>query len=331
MLIANFAQSMCKMRERVAVVAVASLTLVVLTLIEWQAILDSDTGGTIDHCQQLFDNDTTAVRRWSTVTAPPRADRLYVNFTCDDYRLMFTDTTGASTVGETRLAFVVLAYKDVAHVVNLIRMLYSPMDTYCIHVDAKSKRIYEPLRRFATCLPNVMLTRRQPVYWASHGILQANLNCIGDLLAERSWQYVISVSAQDVPLMSVDRMRQVIGTWNGRNDVEVINDVAHRHRYEYHHEVIVNQFGNMDGNRRTAQRKSPPPSNLTIYKNNVATTLTRQLAEFGVTSDVGMKLNEWLNDTDMPDEHFWATLVANEHVWPANAADKRNAFMSRVR
>lgn len=90
--------------------------------------------------------------------------------------------------------------------------------------------------------------------------------------------------------------------------------------------VVYNRFGNEDGNVRTKKLKSPPPHNLTIYKNNVATTLTRALVEHGVRSPIAIALRQWLRDTDMPDEHFWATLVGNEHLLPERAA----AYQSQV-
>ena len=90
--------------------------------------------------------------------------------------------------------------------------------------------------------------------------------------------------------------------------------------------MAYNRFGNEDGNVRTKELKSPPPYNLTIYKNNVATTLTRTLVEHGVWSPIAVALRQWLRDTDMPDEHFWATLVGNEHLLPERAA----AYQSQV-
>ena len=57
--------------------------------------------------------------------------------------------------------------------------------------------------------------------------------------------------------------------------------------------------------------RDAPPNGWHIYKSNVASTLSRDLVDYGVTARMADELLYWLRDTDMPDEHYWSTIVAN--------------------
>jgi hypothetical protein len=192
---------------RTAIVLCIVGTVAVLIFNTHDAV-DSGTVLTIDCCHhppppcaRLFDNDSGSITHWSRAQRSHSVEHDYINYTCADYRRLsgLDSPTGGRVDNNITLAFAILAYKDAAHVINLVRMLFTAHDYYCIHVDAKSRtRIYAHLRTFADCFDNIVLaSKREVVYWASHGILQANLNCIHDLLdVSNAWQYVISVSAQ---------------------------------------------------------------------------------------------------------------------------------------
>lgn len=82
---------------------------------------------------------------------------------------------------------------------------------------------------------------------SSRPMSTATVPCSTTALTAGSWKrcvidqsinrYVVSVSAQDVPLQSINQMRTSIRSWHGKNDIEVLNDKSHQRRYKYHHEV----------------------------------------------------------------------------------------------
>ncbi len=95
------------------------------------------------------------------------------NDTCDDY----TELSGFHRIAHSsnvKLAFVILAYRDVDHVINLIRMLYTDDTVFCVHLDNKSRAIYhQQLQYFSSCFKNIIVaTDTIDVFWAGHGILQ---------------------------------------------------------------------------------------------------------------------------------------------------------------
>ncbi len=56
-----------------------------------------------------------------------------------------------------------------------------------------------------------------------------------------TWTHVITLSAQDVPLYSNYELRYFIEhELNGKNDIEIIDDSAHEHRYNMVHMFDLN-------------------------------------------------------------------------------------------
>lgn len=52
---------------------------------------------------------------------------------------------------------------------------------------------------------------------------------------------------------------------------------------------------------------------MTIYKGNLAAIMSRDLCDWIVSAKEPKKFLQWLSDTDVPDEHFWATLIKNKN------------------
>ena len=93
---------------------------------------------------------------------------------------------------EFPLAYSFVVHKDAGQVERLLRALYRPHNVYCIHVDKKSASVfYNALKDIASCLPNVFLaSKREDVVYASYSRLQADLNCMEELLQVSLVQYV---------------------------------------------------------------------------------------------------------------------------------------------
>lgn len=85
-------------------------------------------------------------------------------------------------------------------------------------------------------------------------------------------------------------------------------------RYEYIHEPILDALGFEIEKNATLFLKSMPPHNLTLYKGNLASCLSRSIIKFALENETAMDLLNWLNDTNMPDEFFWSTLNHNEFL-----------------
>ena len=64
--------------------------------------------------------------------------------------------------------------------------------------------------------------------------------------------------------------------------------------------------------RTTNILHAPPPLNLTIRKGSKNVALTRAWAKMAVNDTLAISLQDWLEDTVIPDEHFYSTLASVE-------------------
>ncbi len=55
--------------------------------------------------------------------------------------------------------------------------------------------------------------------------------------------------------------------------------------------------------------KEPPPFNLTVYKGGKNVVLSRSMVHFLLRHPIAVKFREWLEDTFVPDESFYATMI----------------------
>ena len=60
---------------------------------------------------------------------------------------------------------------------------------------------------------------------------------------------------------------------------------------------------------RQTSKKELPPDNMTIYKGELHTLLTRDFITAAHTNPTAFKLYVYLNGTDIPDEHYYSSLV----------------------
>lgn len=82
------------------------------------------------------------------------------------------------------LAYSILLYNNVEQFERLLIALYHPNNVYCVHVDAKSNDVIRnAVRSIASCFDNVFVaTKLEKVVYAGFSRLQADLNCMSDLL-----------------------------------------------------------------------------------------------------------------------------------------------------
>ena len=80
------------------------------------------------------------------------------------------------------IAFTFVVYESPQQVLRLLRVLYRPQNSYCIHYDVKSKfkAFFESI---ADCLDNVIIpSKLKNVVWGHYSVLGAQMNCMTDLL-----------------------------------------------------------------------------------------------------------------------------------------------------
>ncbi|CAG5083631.1 Oidioi.mRNA.OKI2018_I69.PAR.g10424.t1.cds [Oikopleura dioica] len=139
------------------------------------------------------------------------------------------------------LAYSFVVHKDAGQVERILRAVYRPQNVYCLHVDKKSpSAFYNALKDIASCLPNVFLAKkREDVVYASYSRLQADLNCMEELLEHRvKWKYLVNVCGQDFPLKTNRQMVTYLRYNYPYNEIEsFILPPTKQSRYSMHWEI----------------------------------------------------------------------------------------------
>ena len=95
------------------------------------------------------------------------------------------------------IAYVLVFHNNTQQLLRLLKVLWRPQNLFCLHPDAKqNEEFVQFFRDFASCLDNVFITSKlERVIYAHHTIMDAQLNCMKDLLAfhEKRWKYILTL------------------------------------------------------------------------------------------------------------------------------------------
>ncbi|XP_035520341.1 beta-1,3-galactosyl-O-glycosyl-glycoprotein beta-1,6-N-acetylglucosaminyltransferase 3 [Morone saxatilis] len=204
------------------------------------------------------------------------------------------------------IAYSMVIHEKIEMFERLLRAIYTPQNIYCVHVDKKSSQEFKmAVEAIVSCLPNVFVaTRLERVIYASWSRVQADLNCMRDLLSSHvKWRYMLNTCGTDFPIKTNREIIKVLKALNGRNSMEseTTNDYK-KGRWQYHYDVT-------DSVIRTDVRKSPPPISSPMFSGNAYFVVTRAFVKHVMEDREVQKLLEWEKDTYSPDEHLWATLM----------------------
>ncbi|NXA04466.1 GCNT3 acetylglucosaminyltransferase, partial [Sapayoa aenigma] len=206
---------------------------------------------------------------------------------------------------EFPIAYSMVIHDKIEMFERLLRSLYAPQNVYCVHMDSKSPATFqEAVRAIAACFPNVFVASRlENVVYASWSRLQADLNCMQDLLQSPvPWRYVLNTCGTDFPIKTNAEIVRALKVLQGRNSLESEKPSgAKRVRWQYHYEVGKAIF-------RTDKEKLPPPLDYPMFTGNAYFVVTRDFVQHIFENPTAQKFLEWAKDTYSPDEHVWATL-----------------------
>ncbi|CAF0779992.1 unnamed protein product [Adineta steineri] len=281
-------------------------------------------------CENLFESDSDELKHALALLSDLRNSSLisdqYYNITkeqCNIYRSQrFNEKFHHEDTTKNRqfsLAFSILMYENVEQFERLLRIIYRPQNFYCIHVDRDaSPAILQGVKSIVQCFDNVILASKQEkVLYATFSRLQADLNCMHDLIQYPSWKYLLNVANTELPLKSNSELVKILSIYHGYNDIEGRWKSKNPHRTEYVWQVI-DTVGGSDQHgshlRKTNEKKKPPPGNMEIIKGSAYGAFSRAFIEFVHTSPIAKELLDWSRDTYSPDEHYWATLNYNTHL-----------------
>ncbi|XP_063301783.1 beta-1,3-galactosyl-O-glycosyl-glycoprotein beta-1,6-N-acetylglucosaminyltransferase 3-like [Pelobates fuscus] len=203
------------------------------------------------------------------------------------------------------IAYSMVVHDQIEMFERLLRAIYTPQNIYCVHVDAKSQDIFkETVRAMANCFDNVFVASKlEKVVYASWSRVQADLNCMEDLLRSKvQWRYLLNTCGTDFPLKTNAEMVKILKMLNGKNSMETEETPNHKmRRWKFHFETD-------DHIHMTDTEKSPPPGNVRMFSGNAYIVVSRDFVRSLFEDPLLKEFVEWEKDTYSPDEHMWATL-----------------------
>ena len=217
-----------------------------------------------------------------------------VTINCTQLRDVFNNTLYISKLELSfPIAFIFVVYESPEQFLRLLKVLYRPHNIYCIHPDNKSK-YYQFFTNIVKCFPNIIIpTHTINVTWGTTAsTLKAQRSCHTDLHSyrqqqkeEEKWRYVINLCGKELPLTSVREMVKKLISMNGTSSVVV---TPH--------------------NNTSRLRGKSLPYNLTYYKSITYVALSESFVHFMLTNKTAIALYDFMLGTDIPEEHYYATL-----------------------
>ncbi|XP_043934392.1 beta-1,3-galactosyl-O-glycosyl-glycoprotein beta-1,6-N-acetylglucosaminyltransferase 3-like [Protopterus annectens] len=267
-----------------------------------------------DKCSSIIKGDPEAVEltRLERILRNKQSavnESVYLNMTQDCYSFKTSQKYITFPLSREEedfpIAYSMVIHENIEMFERLLRAIYAPQNIYCIHVDKKSpKQFMQAVGAIASCFDNVFLaTKQENVVYASWSRVQADLNCMEDLLRSKAqWHYLINTCGSDFPIKTNAEIVKILKILNGKNSMESIKTPGNKkYRWMFHYDVNKSVV-------RTNTKKSQPPITTPMFAGNAYFVVTREFVKHLFVDSVVQKLIEWEKDTYSPDEHLWATL-----------------------
>ena len=206
------------------------------------------------------------------------------------------------------VAYILVVYNNVSQVLRLLKVIYRPHNLYCIHPDAKQEpKFIRAFLAISQCLDNVFVASKlEKVYYAHHSIMDAQLNCMQDLMrfTPSRWRYAINLCGRELPLKTNREIVQSLIKLYGSSAInsDGLPDKARRERFVLKVKLSEGKI------TKTQTKLEPVPYNLKLYKSSNYIAVTRAFVSFLLTNVTAVAFREYLKDVEVPEEHFYSTL-----------------------
>ena len=213
------------------------------------------------------------------------------------------------------LAYILLVHTNARQVLRLLKVIYRPQNLYCIYPDAKQgKDFVRVFLQISNCLSNVFVASKlESVYYAHHTIVDAQLNCMQDLLKfdPSRWKYTINLCGRELPLITNREIVQTLMKLNGSSVIKLWEfpkqETLLRFVYKIGlaHSVYYTIFGYPS---LSWSKLVHMPHGIKLYKASNYMALTRPFVSFLLTNETAIELREYMKDVIIADEYFYASL-----------------------
>jgi hypothetical protein len=213
-------------------------------------------------------------------------------------------------------AFIILSHKNPQQLCRLLERLQHPAIDFYIHLDAKSD-INEWQQ--AMNMPRVFfIEKRVNVTWAGYGTIQAALNGMEAVVnAHQQYGFLHLISAQDYPLVKVNKLYDFFNAHTGRQFLDILPDAELQRVISkitsYHFEDL-----RLPGKYRIAAwlnkilPKRRHPLNLKVYGGSLWWSLTQECAAWCLEYvNTHPELKRFYKHTWGGDEFIFQTVIMN--------------------
>ena len=217
---------------------------------------------------------------------------------------------------EFPIAYTMVFHNNTRQVVRLLKVLWRPQNVICLHPDAKqSAEFVSFFRDFASCFDNVFVASKlEKVVYAHHTIMDAQLNCMHDLmrLDQPRWRYVITLCGTELPLKTNREIVTGLKRLKGGSGITT-HAMDDNTKSRFNRKIAV---GPNDQVRFTSTSLGPPPHGIELRKSWDFFALTRAFVNFILTDQRAIDFRSYCREVYIPEEHFFASLY-----WMRDAPD----------
>lgn len=208
------------------------------------------------------------------------------------------------------IAYFLLVHRFPHQFKRLFNALYTPTNTYLIHIDKKASRdLYLEISLFLETFPNAHILESQNVVWGGYSMVEVELKAIAFLLKhDLKWEFFINLSGQDFPLKSQAEIADFLGHHPETSFINVLDQVKERPNtlnriYNYFTETADGFIGRP---KRRAYLADTVP-----YIGGQWKILSRQCCEFLTSSPKVKKYRTFYKHSLIADEGFFQTVLMN--------------------
>ena len=229
---------------------------------------------------------------------------------CDTIREEFSNNFYVSRIEKNfPIAYILVIYTNAGQMIRLLKSIYRPQNTYCINPDAKQKMEFTNIfGAISRCLDNVFVVSRPiSVYYGHHTIMDAQLNCMDDLMKrpKDSWKYMINLCGREVPLKTNREIVESLIKLKGYSAVLDSKLITSLRDARFKFKFILGENGAMHQSR---VRNENPPSGIELYKSMNFLAASYAFVDFILTDNRVAVLRNYLKSGYAPEEHFYSSL-----------------------
>ena len=226
------------------------------------------------------------------------------------------------------IAYIFVVYTNAGQIIRLLKSIYRPHNLYCIHPDKKKGNAFADFfKGIAKCLDNVFVVSRPiSVHYAHHSIMDAQLNCMKDLVhyTNTRWRYVINLCGREIPLKTNRELVESLQKLKGYTALDLHHLTPmwwhSRFRFQFH----LDRTGHI---RQTRRRQKRPPKGIKLYKSMNFIAASRAFVQFMLNDRLSQALRNYLKTVYAPEEHYYSSLYALSNAKgakPPNGVVKHN-------